>query len=89
MPFLRLAIGSTAAVDEARHIAFIPGINDETGAELHHVEVGLACLLGQLHAPLTLPVCHHFTCTTPALKLGMSRYTTTVTKMTSFTLSSI
>ncbi|KAA6426592.1 MAG: hypothetical protein FRX49_03702 [Trebouxia sp. A1-2] len=33
--------GGTAAVDEARHIAFVPGVNDKARAELHHVEVGL------------------------------------------------
>ncbi len=62
MPLLRLAVGGTAAVDEARHIAFVPGVNDEAWAELHHVEVGFPRLLGHLHAPLTLHIAHHFPC---------------------------
>lgn len=67
MPFLGLAVGGAAAVDEAGHIAFVPGIDDEAGAELHHVEVGLPGLLGRLHAPLALHVTHHLPCTTSTI----------------------
>ena len=63
MPFLGLAVGGAAAVDEAGHIALVPGVNDEAWAELHHVEVGLPRLLGRLHAPLTLHITHHLPCT--------------------------
>ena len=69
MPLLRLAVGGAAAVDEARHIAFVPGVNDKAWAELHHVEVGLPGLLGHLHAPLTLHVAHHFPCSSVPLQV--------------------
>ena len=62
MPLLRLAVGSAAAVDEAGDVALVPRINDETRAELHHVEVGLPSLLGRLHAPLALHITHHLPC---------------------------
>lgn len=71
MPLLRLAVGSTAAVDEAGHIALVPGIDDEAWAELHHVEVGLPSLFGHLHAPLTLHIAHHLPCTICHASLGI------------------
>lgn len=64
VPLLRLAVGTTAAVDEARHIALGAGINDEAGGQLHHVEVGLPRLLGNLHALLAHTISDHLPCRT-------------------------
>ena len=60
MPLLRLAVGSAAAVDEACNVAFCTSINDEPRRQLHHVEVGLPCLLCNLHALLTNSISNHF-----------------------------
>lgn len=62
MPLLRFTVGGAAAVDEAGHIAFVPGINDEARPQLHHVEVGLPLLLCHLHAPLTFRMFDHLSC---------------------------
>lgn len=62
MPFLGFTVGGAAAVDEASHIALVPGINDEARPQLHHVEVGLPLLLGTLHARFTLHMADHLPC---------------------------